>query len=267
MVVLCLEMQEKGMFITMKPIIGITCGLKRGATPSGITPTMAMHQIGDTYVKAVERAGGIPVVLPICEDLDSIGDMVAALDGVILSGGPDIDPRILGMRAATTLSAITPARDAFDLAIGTYVLEKTDMPLLGICRGVQVLNTVAHGSLLQDMKTDGKLEHKLTMYPRSVHSHDVTMDTDSKLSKILGGEKVVGVNSLHHQAVNEPGEGMKVVARSIPDDVVEAIELPGERFVIGTQWHPEALSEDDNMQNIFRTLVKEAAAYKAKKSK
>ena len=244
---------------TVRPLIGISCGIGINVKNTNIThQPQEMHQLGDAYVRAIERAGGIPVLLPVYSDLACARAVVEHLDGIILSGGGDLDPILFGGRANTHLRPVIPRRDVFDLAVADYVIHHTDKPLLGICRGTQVINVVMGGTLFVDLKDSGKLEHSLNMYPRNVCSHQVKVAEDSRLAEIMG-EGVVGVNSFHHQAVDQPAPGLTVTARSLTDDVVEAFEMPGERFVVGVQWHPEGLAEIESQQAIFRALVQAAS--------
>lgn len=249
-----------------KPIIGITCGWDMGPIPKSKGYPEAKHVLGDYYIKAVENAGGVPVVLPLCTDYTLARNIVDALDGVILSGGPDVDVRRFGARAMAKVSATQPRRDAFDMEVATYALNETEIPVLGICRGCQVINVAKHGTLVVDLPSEGKLEHRLDMYPRDILSHDITVKEGSRLHKLLGATEAAS-NSYHHQAVEEPGEGLEIVAYSSPDNVVEAIEMPGERFVMGIQWHPEGLVNCPEHQNIFKELIAHAIAYSEKKSK
>ena len=224
-----------------KPLIGITNGMGLAISSMNMEhPPINQHRLNDSYVQAVIRAGGIPVILPPCEDASLMEAMVDGVDGVILSGGGDLDPALFGQRPTGKLGGVSPRRDAAELAVADYVLNKTEKPLLGICRGVQVLNVALGGSLHIDLPDAGKLDHALYMYPRNVTSHEVAVEENTRLSQILGGG-VHKVNSFHHQAVDEPGRGLTVTARSVPDGVIEAVYLPGKRFVWGVQWHPESV--------------------------
>lgn len=242
----------------MKPLIGITCGLgyKDRELLDGHAPQEA-HNVGDVYVTAVERAGGIPVLLPVNKDLSLVKEAVDRVDAVLMTGGSDLNPMRWGERAMSRLLTISPRRDSFDIAVAEYVLKETDKPVLGVCRGEQVMNFVMGGTTHVDLKDAGKLDHSMTFLPRTEHAHYVTVEEGSVLAGILGGGQVP-VNSYHHQAVDEPGAPFVVSARSVPDGVVEAIEFPGERFVLALQWHPEGLAGDEKQQEIFRRFVEAA---------
>lgn len=243
----------------MKPLIGITCSMGLGIYSMNMENLpQEQHRMNDTYVKAVLQAGGIPVVIPAYEDHSLVKALVDRLDGVLLSGGGDLDPALYGRRPNAHLGSVSPRRDAAELAIARYVIEETDKPLLGVCRGVQVMNVAMGGSLYIDLPDEGKLAHSLGMYPRHQVTHEIDVAENTHLAEAMG----VGrswVNSFHHEAVRELAEGFTVSASSVPDDVIEAIELPGERFVVGVQWHPEELQARQEARQLFQNFVAAAA--------
>ena len=243
----------------MKPLIGITCSMGLGIYSMTMENLpQELHRLNDTYVKAIVQAGGIPVVLPAFEDAVFIKELVDRLDGVVLSGGGDVDPARYSRRANAHLGSVTPRRDTTELAIAEYVIRETHKPLLGICRGIQVMNVAMGGSLYVDLPDEGKLAHSLDMYPRHMLTHEIEVAENTHLAEAMGAGKN-GVNSFHHQAVKELAEGFVVSARSVPDDVIEAIELPGDRFVVGVQWHPEELAARQEAQSLFRSFVNAAS--------
>ena len=242
----------------MRPLIGISCSMGQAiySMTQDNVPQL-QHRLGDNYVKAVMEAGGIPVLLPNSTDLSCVEEIAAGLDGFLLSGGGDVDPALFGQRATAQLGAVTPRRDDFELALARYLLNETDKPVLGICRGIQVMNVAMGGTLHIDLPSDGKLCHSLSMYPRNVRSHDIRIAPQTRLEAIMEG--VTGrVNSFHHQAIRDIAECFKVSAVS-EDDVVEAVEMAGDRFVVGVQWHPEELTEFPEARNLFRSFVEAAA--------
>lgn len=242
----------------MKPLIGITCSMGLGIHSMTMeNMPQNQHRLSDTYVNAVMQAGGIPVLLPSYEDLSLVKQAIDRLDGVLLSGGGDLDPALFGRRANAHLGSVSPRRDAAELEIARYVIRETDKPMLGICRGVQVMNVAMGGSLYIDLPGEGKLAHNLTMYPRNIPTHEVEVCENTHLAAATGSG-VKRVNSFHHQAVKDLAEDFVVSARSLPDDVIEAIELPGPRFVVGVQWHPEGLTAMEEARNLFRALVEAA---------
>lgn len=242
----------------MKPLIGITASMGLGiySLQQEHMPAEQLR-LSDSYVQAIVQAGGIPVVLPNCEDPELLKAMVDRLDGVLLSGGGDVDPTIYGQRATGRLGSVSPRRDTAEIAIAKYVIEQTDKPLLGICRGIQVMNVAMGGTLHIDLPEDRKLCHSLTMYPRHMTTHTVEVAPQSRLADILG-EGRVWVNSFHHEAVKEAAPCFAVTARASDDDVVEGMELPGGRFVVGVQWHPEELRAREDARRLFAAFVSAA---------
>ena len=243
----------------MRPLIGISCSMGQAiySMHQDNVPQL-QHRLGDNYVKAVMEAGGIPVLLPNSTDLSCVEEIAAGLDGFLLSGGGDVDPALFGQRATAQLGAVTPRRDDFELALARYIMNETDKPVLGICRGIQVMNVAMGGTLHIDLPSDGKLCHSLTMYPRNVRTHDIRVTDGSMMEDIMEGREG-RVNSFHHQAIREVADCFVVTAVSSEDGVIEAVEQPGERFVVGVQWHPEELTEFPEAKNLFRSFVKAAS--------
>lgn len=242
----------------MRPLIGISCSMGQAiySMNQDNVPQM-QHRLGDNYVKAIVQAGGVPVLLPNNMDLTSVEELSAGLDGFLLSGGGDVDPALFGERATVELGAVTPRRDDFELALVRYVINETNKPVLGICRGIQVMNVAMGGTLHIDLPGDGKLCHSLTMYPRNVQTHDVNVTPGTRMEDIMSGNKG-RVNSFHHQAIRDVADCFVISAVSADDGVVEAVEQPGERFMVGVQWHPEELVEYEEAQKLFRSFVKAA---------
>lgn len=242
----------------MKPLIGITGSM--GQTVYDISMPQSFiqrHMLNDSYVQAVIQADGIPIFLPSCEDPELMKAMADKIDGLLLSGGDDLDPNLYGKRPTGKLGAVCHRRDSAELAIADYFLKKTSKPVLGICRGIQVINVALGGTLYIDLPSDGKLDHSLTMYPRNLTSHEVDVAEYTRLAAIFGAG-IHKVNSFHHQAADALGEDLVITARSVPDGVIEAVELPGERFVLGVQWHPEELQAMEDAQKLFRAFVEAA---------
>lgn len=242
----------------MKPFIGITCSMGQDIYSMTMTNVPSQfHRMNDTYIRAIENAGGIPVILPSMEDPELIHAMADRLDGFLFSGGVDVDPVHFSQRATAHLGTVCPRRDTSELELARYVIHKTSKPVLGICRGIQVINVAMGGSLIIDLPDAGKPSHSLSMYPRNIPSHDITVAENTRLAAIMGSGKK-RVNSFHHQAVDHPAEGFAVSAYSLPDQVVEAMELPGDRFVVGVQWHPEELTAMEESRHLFRAFVQSA---------
>ena len=240
----------------MAPLIGITANYDICTDVAGRFHVAGQNSVyvADDYIKSVRRAGGIPVVLPILEDEESIADLIGHLDGLIVSGGNDVNPMEYGEVAKDECGKIQPFRDWSDLAMLRYAYENTDMPILGICRGIQVLNVFFGGDLYQDLKTQGSFHrHYGDLYPRNYAWHDVTLAEGSKVGEAYG-KAVLKVNSYHHQAVRTPGKDLKVTAVS-GDGVIEGVECDGSRYVVGVQWHPEMLYDSSEHHAFFEHFV------------
>lgn len=202
------------------------------------------------YVRSVERAGGVPVLLPPTGSLRGIGALVSGLDGIILAGGSDLDPDLYGADRHAQTGPPQPQRDRFELALARAVVDAA-LPFLAICRGMQVLNVARGGALIQHLpEAVGHKGHAPEL--GIVGTHRVQISATSTIGKILGD--VADVPTYHHQAVSRLGKGLSAVAWA-EDQVVEAVELQGHRFGLGVQWHPE---EGDD-KRLFEALVSEAA--------
>jgi putative glutamine amidotransferase len=235
----------------MRPLIGVTTSeLRRGELGTlrrhGEPPHPEMA-LGMTYMRAVDAAGGLPVVLPPVA-LDSVPALIERLDGICLSGGPDLDPDAYGAESRhPELGPTEPALDAFELAVARAA-DAAGMPLLGICRGAQALNVARGGTLHQHV--DGHRQAALG----TVRTHSVSVAPGSLLAAITGGGEVE-VNSFHHQAVDVPGTGLRVVAHAV-DGTAEAIEDPGRELFLGVQWHAESLADRREHGALFAALVR-----------
>jgi putative glutamine amidotransferase len=232
--------------VSARPLIGVTAG------PS--EHSRDWFAVRDDYVRAVERAGALPVVLAP-GPLERVGELLGRLDGLLLTGGADLDPSHYGEEPHETVEDVSPERDAFELALSRGALAR-DTPLLAICRGHQVLNVATGGTLVQDIpsQVEGALDHDPAK-ERWEPAHDVRILPGTRLREILGTDRVA-VNSIHHQSIRAPGQGLVVSACAIGDDVIEAVEAPGRRFVIGVQWHPEAFwDQPRDFQPLFAALV------------
>jgi putative glutamine amidotransferase len=240
----------------MRPLIGVSTSEVRvqesaRPMPEGDPPQREMV-LGMVYAAAVQRAGGIPVVLPPIPPAD-VPALVGRLQGVCLSGGPDLDPAAYHARAHAELGPIEPELDAFELELARAA-DAAGLPVLGICRGCQVLNVARGGTLHQHVPdlNDGLLPHRQSE-PGRVTTHTVTVAPGSRLASIVGSGEVE-VNSFHHQAVDRLGEGLRAVAWS-PDGVIEGIEDPNAAFYLGVQWHAEGLVDRPEHEALFGALV------------
>ena len=229
-----------------KPVIGITANYDDGKS-----------MLAEGYYKKVVAAGGVPLLIPPMDDTDTIINTLDRIDGLILSGGGDYNPLFCGEEPSPRLHSINGERDLPELLI-TRLAYNRQIPMMGICRGIQTLAMALGGTVRQDIgDTEGLIKHSQDAH-RSVPTHSVSVCDDSVLHHIYGS-RTLYVNSFHHQAVGEPGDKFRVVARS-SDGVVEAMESTEMKSIIGVQWHPECI--DDGLP-LFKWLVAEAADYHA----
>ena len=241
------------------PLIGIT---------GHVTETSLGRRVvaaGEAYVEAVRLAGGFPVLLtPVSDDAEIAGALIH-VDGVLFTGGKDVDPARYGETLLNTKVQPEPERDAFELPLARAAVEE-NRPLLAICRGMQVLNVALGGSLWQDIPD--QIEHALHHYqkaPRDETTHAIEVARESLVGDLVSGDNgaiSAATNSFHHQAVRRLGGGLVPVAHA-PDDLVEAVELPGRDFVVGVQWHPEHLISQASHRRLFEGLVAAARRYRS----
>jgi len=243
-----------------RPLIGVTTSEVRRRQKAQPLPQGDLPQpeivLGVAYARAVERAGGAPVVLPPLADAD-VTPLVSQLAGVCVSGGPDIDPAAYGADRHPRLGPVEPELDAFELAVVRRA-DALGLPVLGICRGCQVVNVARGGTLHQHVPdvSDGSVSHRQGASGRET-THDIRIDAGSRLASIVGAEDLP-VNAFHHQAVDRPGRGLRPVAWA-PDGIVEAIEGDGAALYLGVQWHVETLVHLERHARVFEALVDAAA--------
>ena len=246
-----------------RPLIGVTTSEVRLAEqsdplPEGDPPQREMA-LGMVYMRAIELAGGLPVVLPPLGH-DMIAPLLDRLCGICLSGGPDIDPDGYGEESRNPhLGTTEPDLDAYELALA-QLADARRMPVLGICRGAQALNVARGGTLHQHVGdfTDGSIEHRQAARGR-MPTHSVRIDPDSRLARVTG-VTAAEVNSFHHQSAHRLGDGLRAVAWA-PDGIVEGIESSGPELYLGVQWHAESLVERPEHLSLFRELVEESDGY------
>jgi len=243
-----------------KPLIGLTCSFdSRSDAGTGInivTGGESIHYVPGDYVNAVTRAGGIPVIISVYEHFEDCRELLGGLDGVLLIGGGDIDPRFYGEEKSALCGRPAPERDEQEISIARFAVEN-NIPLLGICRGIQVLNVALGGTLWQDLEHDGGYNSHRYTVPRNEIRHYVNLSKGSVLNKIYGTDKL-GVNSFHHQAVKRAAEGTSVIAES-EDGVVEAIEVNGKSFAVAVQWHPEMMYDSAEQRKLFDFFIAKCA--------
>ena len=237
----------------MKPVIRISGSIliNKGNAFSGYRRSY----VNQDYVEAVLRAGAIPFIIPFNEDLEATREMVEKVDGIILSGGHDVNPYYYGEDPMLKIGELFPERDVFDMELYKTAIE-LKKPIFGICRGYQIINVINGGTLYQDLSYADfvKIKHDQVDNPTQA-THFVELEEGTFLKNILG-EKYK-VNSFHHQILKDVAPGFKVVAKS-SDGVIESIEkITEDSFVIGVQWHPEMLSaSNEKSQAIFNAFVK-----------
>ena len=238
--------------IHKNPLIGITGNLgDKGC------------ELAQGYYISVVKAGGTPVVIPPHKDKESILALLDTLDGLVLSGGGDINPLLLGEEPLPQLHSVCPERDETELFLAREAFHR-QIPTLGICRGIQVMAAVLDGKVYQDIYVQGegaKLKHSQDM-PRYTASHTVNIKEGSTLQSIVGNKQTLAVNSFHHQAVSDPGQHLMISATS-PDGIIEAVESNEDKALLGVQWHPECfiLNNDQSMMSLFRWLINEARTF------
>lgn len=237
------------------PVIGIPL---RGVTAWGVPPAPVLWQYRSNLT-AITRGGGVPLPLPPLNDPEHLRRLYDLCDGVLLTGGPDVDPGRYGQRVLPDHGVYTEAElDRAELLLARWAVDD-DLPLLGVCRGAQVLATSRGGSLWQDIDHQAPSPGMHRSSPDGPTTyHDIEVSAGSRLASIVGDGRL-RVNSRHHQAVRDPGEGLRVCARS-PDGVIEALELPGMVMTLGVQWHPEEMTADPASQALFSALVDAARA-------
>jgi putative glutamine amidotransferase len=235
-----------------RPVVGIT---------TYVTPAkwgyweLEAALVPAQYVEAVERAGGRPLLVPPAEE--GLDETLDALDGLIFSGGSDLEPEMYGQEPHGETQGVVRERDEAELALLSAALER-DMPVLAICRGSQVLNVALGGDLIQHLpELVGDEKHKHT--PGHFADHDVELEPGTRIGELLGDR--APVKSHHHQGFGRLGEGLVEAGRA-EDGTIEAVEDPSRRFALGVLWHPEA-GED---LKLFEELVREARAYRASRA-
>ena len=215
----------------MKPIIGINVDIRSGPPQQGV--------INCDYFRVIQKAGGIPILLAPMPDSD-LDELLRYMNGLVLIGGPDYSPAKYGEDSSDLVKLCHPDREEFDFRLIDRTINKTDIPVLGICAGAQLLNVALGGSLIQDIKTEmpeTAVAHNYTGDYRPVHMHEVTLEPKSQLAKVYKANRI-NVPTNHHQSVKKVGVGLSVTAHA-DDGIIEAIEMAGRPFTVGVQWHPE----------------------------
>ncbi|HEY5977238.1 MAG TPA: gamma-glutamyl-gamma-aminobutyrate hydrolase family protein [Solirubrobacterales bacterium] len=241
------------------PLIGVTTSEVRRAqsleqTPESDPPHHEMA-LGLTYLRGLEAAGGLPLVMPPLGE-DAIEPLLDRCDGICLSGGPDLDPDAYGARPHPELGPTEPTLDRFELAVAARA-DARELPILAICRGTQALNVVRGGTLHQHLpERSTEIAHRQKA-PGDQPTHPIAIEPGSALERIVGAREIE-VNSFHHQAIERLGDGLEVTALA-PDGTIEAVEDRRRPFLIGVQWHAETLVHRDYEGALFRSFVEACA--------
>lgn len=244
-----------------KPLVGLSCSYDYGdvfaqRVDIGLTCPL-WNYISESYLRCIERAGGVPLVIPNMLQEDDLYRLMDLCDGFLLTGGNDVDPQFYGEVDHGKCARIVPGRDRQELAMVRYIMSHPGKSVFAICRGLQILNVALGGSLIQDVEEAGFDCHAKNNYALDDVTHSVTVESGSLLSRITGPGRL-GVNSFHHQAVRELGRGLTASAHS-HDGLVEAVELDDRPFFLAVQWHPEKMAGDDRQQSLFRAFVESMA--------
>jgi putative glutamine amidotransferase len=243
-----------------RPVIGICTALARANWGAWEERDAALLAV--SYIAAIQRAGGLAVMIPPDGEFERAPDeMLDLLDGLILAGGNDIDPACYGADPHPETNHIVPERDRSELALALRAIDR-DLPVLGICRGMQLINVAFGGTLRQHLPEElGHEEHRRTAGSFADADHDVRLIAGS-LAARAAGEELHGTKSHHHQGVATVGAGLEVTGYSLLDDLPEALEAPDRRFVLGVQWHPEA----DERSRVVGALVQCARGFRDDRS-
>jgi putative glutamine amidotransferase len=231
-----------------KPLIGLTTS--HIPDPSG-RPTFGINA---PYTEAITNAGGLPILIPSNLSNDDLDMLLTRVDGILFTGGYDVDPRQYGNQPHPKVEGVDKDRDRAEMHLVLSAI-RVGKPFLGICRGCQVINVALGGSLYEDLPEQfpGEVQHDNHDLPRNYLAHSVNLSSDSYLAQILTSV-TTQVNSLHHQGVHKLAEALRVTAIA-PDGLIEAFELPHHPFGLAVQWHPEELQEYEEMRGLFQAFI------------
>jgi putative glutamine amidotransferase len=249
-----------------RPLIGVPAQTLQAidGIPAGLPHSWVMNH---RYLTALASVGGAPVIVPLLSDDDNtLRSIYEAIDGIFIAGGVDVDPSSYGQPASQFCGRTDLDRDAVEITLTRWARAE-GKPIFGVCRGLQILNVEAGGSLIQDCAelVPGALKHDY--FPTAGHArdflaHSISIAAGTQLREILGAGEVL-VNSMHHQVLDRLADGL-VVSATAPDGLVEAIEAPGEPFTLGVQWHPEMLIDSDpGTRRLFEAFIEAAAAWRS----
>jgi putative glutamine amidotransferase len=244
-----------------RPLIGVTTQTLQAidGIPEGLPHSVVMNQ---RYYHAVASAGGAPVLVPLLDDLETLRAIYERTDGILIPGGVDVDPEAFGEKPHERLGRIDPARDRVEIQLVKWAVED-DKPLLGLCRGLQVINVALGGTLYQDLEAEYPNAIKHDYFPTYGYSrdhlaHDVAVEAGSRMRHALV-DAAVPVNSMHHQGIKALASRLSPSAVA-PDGLIEAAESTGESYIVGVQWHPEVFELSDPSSGVLFTDFVQAAA-------
>jgi putative glutamine amidotransferase len=238
--------------LNLMPLIGICTDHVAFTTEGG--KDRSYLKLYPSYVQSVIKAGGTPVLLPIVDDLRVLKPALARLDGVVMIGSDDYPPQWYGAKPHAAEEYCTPERAKFDRALATYLYNKTDLPLLLVCGGMQLACILSGGVMLQHLPDVTNLEHRDFKARPETTTHPVNIERGTVLHRALGVTRTV-VNSMHHQAAKNVGKRLRVCARA-DDGTIEAVEFTDHPWRVGTQWHPERMPTDKAMPRLFKAFVR-----------
>jgi putative glutamine amidotransferase len=247
----------------MRPLIGITCSRVIGGAWGLYSPGDFMDYTFDDYSHAIQYCGGAPVLIPVAQNKETLLTILERLDGLLLSGGPDINPRFYGEEPLEGLGEIDEGLDRMELEAARLAFQK-ELPTLAICRGIQVLNVSLGGTLYQDISTQVKesINHSQKA-DKSINTHSIRIEEKTLLHNIFK-RREIWVNGKHHQAIKDLAPGLIISAKA-KDGIIEAMEHPKKKFILGVQWHPEGTwKEDLYSKKLFRAFV-QASTHHLKK--
>ena len=238
-----------------KKLIGITCNYMKlcpSAFEAGIGAADQDWQlIAHDYLNAIWRAGAVPVLIPVSEDAEHALAMLEMVDGLLISGGNDVSPSMYD-QPEKKCGTLDLNRDRIEKTLLGAALEK-NMPVLGICRGIQLMNAALGGTLHQDLPTEGFTNHTIVDRERNAAAHTVDVKENSLLAEIIGNG-TLGVNSFHHQAIDILASSLEAAAVT-KEGIIESVYMPDKPFVLAVQWHPEMMYDSDQQQKIFKAFV------------
>ena len=244
-----------------RPLIGISTQTLQAidGIPEGLPNSVVMNQ---RYYHAAASAGAAPVLIPLLDDIEALRAVYEGMDGILIPGGVDVDPSAFGETPHERLGRIDPARDRVELQLVNWAVED-QKPVLGLCRGLQVINVALGGTLYQDLEAQYPNALKHDYFPnygfeRDYLAHEVTLTPGSRLQHAMAAESIP-VNSMHHQGIKQLGRSLAPAAVA-PDGLIEAIESSDDSFLVGVQWHPEVFeATDPHTEHLFSDFLAAAS--------